>query len=226
MSNWNDGISTLFTYSTHNNNNFEKNSTASIKIIKDIQSRSVEIDLEAIASFTCSDVLIEISTYASIFLEQDDKIDRDVVYNETHSLQDMEILSIDNLQPCTTYRLKMSILEEENKHVEIYNENFKTDLGIFDGRNDTLLRLEKNEVILEINTSSSNEDESKDEEHQSVKITWADRCVESYKVNFCRIPLECMHNRIQSSTTKSLDDKVTDKIRKYLKRIIIKSDDN
>ena len=210
ISNWNDGISTLFTYSTHNNESSIKNPATSIKIVKDIQPRNVVIDLEAIASFTCLDILIEVSAYKSIFLEQDDQMDKNLVYNRTHSLQNTETLEIDKLQPCTFYRLKISMLEEEDKHVEIYNQNFKTELGIFDGSNDTLLRLEKSEVILEINNSSlhEGEDEINDKEKQSIKLTWADRCVESYKVNLCRIPLECMHDRIISLSAKSIDDEV------------------
>ena len=212
-SNWNDGISTSFTYSIHNNNSSRKTPATSIKIIKDIQSRNVIIDLEAIATaYTCSDILIEISTYRSIFLEKDNDIDSHglLVYNKTHSLQEIEILSIDNLQPCTSYRLKMSIIEDEDKHVEIYNQNFKTDLGMFDGRNDTLLKLEKSEVILLIDDSSQEKDEEmKDKENQIVELTWADRCVDSYKIKLCRIPLECLHDRFTSLSIDALENKVT-----------------
>ena len=199
----------MFTYSTHNNESSIKIPATSIKIVRDIRPRNVVIDLEAIASFTCLDILIEVSTYKSIFLEQNDQLDKNLVYNRTHSLQDMQTLEIDKLQPCTIYRLKISMLEED-KHVEIYNQNFKTELGVFDGSNDTLLRLEKSEVILEINNSSfhEGEDEINDKEQQSIKLTWADRCVESYKVNLCRIPLECMHDRITSLSTKLIENEV------------------
>ena len=206
-------MSTSFIYSTHNNNSSRKTPATSIKIIKDIQSRNVIIDLEAIAdAFTCSDILIEISTYRSIFFEEDNTIDSHglLVYNKTHSLQEIEILSIDNLQPCTSHRLKISIIEEEDKHVEIYNQNFKTDLGMFDGRNDTLLKLEKSEVILLMDDSyRGSDDEMMDKENQNVQITWADRCVKSYKIRFCHIPLECLHDRFSSLSTNDLQNKVT-----------------
>lgn len=211
-SNWNDGLSTSFTYTPHNNNSSRKNPATSLKIIKDIQSRKIIIDLEAIATFTCSDILIEISTYRSILLEKGNDLDSNgsLVYNKTHSLQEMETLLIDDLQPCSSHRLKISIIEED-KHVEIFNQNFKTELGVFDGSNDTLLKLEKSEVILELNDSSSKEsdDEVENKENLNAKLIWADKCVDSYKIKRCRVPLECSHERFTFLSTDSLDNKVT-----------------
>ena len=84
--NWNDGLSIPFVYSTRKDNipPSRKNPT-SVKITKDIQSRRVIIDTEAIASaYTCSDILIRISTYRSIL--SDDTVNQVLVYNKTYSL--------------------------------------------------------------------------------------------------------------------------------------------
>ena len=203
-SNWNDGFSTSFIYSTSNDNTppSPKNPT-SVNILKDIQSRSVIIDLTAIASaYTCSDVLVEISSQRSI--RSDETSDSMIVYNETFSLQQAHDRGvIEELQPCISYRLKISKIVDKDKHIEIYSQNFKT---TFDEKNDTLLGLDKNEVILNGGLSPHSGLLNQD---AGVTITWADRCVDSYVIKLCRFPIECLHKQYKSISLSDVQEQVT-----------------
>ena len=107
-----------------------------------------------------------------------------------------EDILIDQLQPCTSYNMKISTIGVENKDNEIYSQNFKT-AHVFDGKNDTLLKLQKSEVIL-VNNSPQVDDNEFTEKEESVVLTWADRCVDDYTIKLCRIPLECLHDHFTS----------------------------
>ena len=203
-SKWDDGFSTVFQYSTRKEGLPPSRKTPnSVKILKDIQSRSVIIDLEAIAeAYTCSDVFIQISTQRSI--RSNETSNQIFVYNETHILSKTQTILIDQLTPCTFHRLK---IWKKGENVEIYSQNFKTDLA-FDGMNDTLLRLQENEVVLgsDPNTSKKNNIMTFDE--NSLELKWVDRCVDEYMIKLCRFPLECLQDNSRSRTSKLVEDKV------------------
>ena len=118
-----------------------------------------------------------------------------------------EDILIDQLQPCTSYNMKISIIGDENKDIEIHSQNFKTD-HIFDGKNDTLLKLQKSEVILVSNSPQIDDNELTGKE-KSVVLTWADRCVDDYVIKLCRIPLECMNENFTSFSATVPENEVT-----------------
>ena len=118
-----------------------------------------------------------------------------------------EDILIDQLQPCTSYNMKISTMGVENKDNEIYSQNFKT-VPVFDGKNDTLLKLQKSEVILVSNSPEIDDNEFMEKE-ESVVLTWADRCVDDYIIKLCRIPLECLHDNFTSISATAPEIEVT-----------------
>ena len=210
-SNWNAGFSTTFAYSTSNNNMPpRRKKSSSVQILKDIQTRSVIIDLEAIASaYTCLPILVEISTQRSI--RSNETRSQFLVYNQTYSLHQSQEIMIDRLQPCISHHLKISKVvdsNDKNKHIEIHRQNFKTG-RIFDGMNDTLLGLEKNEVLLL--SDYKNDDGDVNDGINNMMLTWADRCADDYEIRLCHAPLRCSHDRF---TSKLIN--MTDKVTRYL----------
>ena len=211
-SNWNAGFSTTFAYSTSNNNMPpRRKKSSSVQILKDIQSRSVIIDLEAIAStYTCLPILVEISTQRSI--RSNETRSQFLVYNQTYSLHQSQEIMIDQLQPCISHHLKISKVvddsNDKNKHIAIHHQNFKTS-RIFDGMNDTLLGLDKKEVLL-LSDYKKNDGDMTDGIN-NVMLTWADRCADNYEIRLCHAPLGCSHDRF---TFFSIN--MTDKVTRYL----------
>ena len=204
-SNWNAGFSTTFAYSTSNNNMPpRKKKSSSVQILKDIQSRSVIIDLEAIASsYPCLPILVEISTQRSI--RSNETRSQFLVYNQTYSLHQSQEIMIDQLQPCTSHHLKISKRvdsDDKDKHIAIHRQHFKTG-RIFDGMNDTLLGLEKNEVLLL--SDYNNDDGDMNDGINNMMLTWADRCADDYEIRLCHAPLGCYHDRFTFISINMID---------------------
>ena len=203
---WDEGYSFSFPYSTKNEElpPIQK-SQSSVKLLADLQSTSITIDMQAIASaYTCSDVVIVLSTNRSI--QSNDLSSQVFVYNETHRPGQTQTVVIDKLLPCIPHHLEILQKSKHGETFEIYSQNFKT-LQTFDGMNDTLLSLEENEVVLSIVNLENNK---LDFDKRGLVLEWADRCLDEYKIKLCRIPLECLY---EDSVTVSTIFKVKAVIR-------------
>jgi hypothetical protein len=161
---WNEGLKETFVYADHAKvgpNKIKPNEAISIKL------GGNDMSLIWDTSFTCHHLTLKVIQLPYLYKNHS--------HNEIIFHEDLDYTSgrsINGLLPCMSYRCELHAMNEV-----IYSQDFKT----LDSELEEPALLTEHEVIVW---------KAKDD-YEVVALEWADRCVETYRLDVCQFPYHC-----------------------------------